>query len=166
MAAGSATARRRAADASRRLQALTDISRLISLGLDSRAIAQHTAEAIARLLDSPYARLWQLDATSGDLILVAGAGELNEADDVGRRRSASLNTLNHRVLAEGRIFQSTDVSSAPGVNQQVQQLGLKTYFGVPLVVGDRKYGILTIRFFDDRVVDEADIELVEAIAAQ
>src|SRR5262245_43715530 len=139
MAAGSVTARRRAADTSRRLQALTDISRLISLGLDSRAIAQHTADAIARLLDSPYARLWQLDPVNGDLILVAGAGRLNPSDDVGRRRAASLNTLNHRILAEGRIFQSTDVSNQPGVNPAIEQLGLKTYFGVPLVLGDRKY---------------------------
>ncbi|HEX3246649.1 MAG TPA: GAF domain-containing protein [Chloroflexota bacterium] len=166
MATESATVRRRPADTGRRLQALTDISRLISLGLDSQAIGAHTAAAIARLLDSPYARLWQLDPSNGDLVLVAGAGRLSDAADIGRRRPVSLNTLNHRVLAGGRIFQSGDISAERGINRAVQRLGLKTYVGVPLAVGDRKYGVLAIRFYDERTVGQADLELVEAIASQ
>lgn len=169
MPTGSVTARRQgSSDTSRRLQALTDIGCLVTLGLDPRAIVSHTAQAVARLLDAPYARIWQLDEASGDLVLVAVAGPLSPSEDIGRRRSAALNTLNHQVLARGQIYQTKHILGEPGwVNSEVsERLNLHTYVGVPLMIGERKYGILSLRFTDRRVICQEDLELVQAFVAQ
>ncbi|MFN0072248.1 MAG: GAF domain-containing protein, partial [Chloroflexota bacterium] len=169
MPTGSVTARgQTSADACRRLEALANSSCLISLGLDAEAILTHTAQTIARLLDSPYLRIWQLEKSTGDLILVAVAGDLSPTGDLGRRCSVVLNTLNLQVLARGQLYQTANIQLESGwVNSDVsERLNLPTYVGVPLIVGDRTYGLISMRFKDARIIRPEDLELAQAIAAQ
>ncbi len=155
-------------DSARGLQALAEISRLVMLGLDERAILQHVTEAMARLLHSPYARLWMLERQTGDLVVVATAGPLTSEAEIGLRRPASLCNLNQAVLADGRIFQTPDVAADPRWHNRAvtTEHGLRTYLGVPLLVGEHRYAIMTLLFPESRVIGPADLELVEAVAAQ
>ena len=155
-------------DTERRLEALTEIRRLVALGLDEQAICQHLTEAVARLLGSPYARLWVLEDETGDLVLVATAGALAPVGEIGLRRPASLANLNRAVLASGQVYQAADVGADPRWSNRsaVEHLDLHAYLGVPLLVGERRYGILTLLFPDQRTFGAGDLELVETIAAQ
>ena len=140
-------------DAARRLQALAEISRLVTLGLDERAILQHVTEAVTRLFDAPYAGMWMLEAHTGDLVVAATAGPLSSAVQPGLRRPPGTNTLNQVVLAHGQPYQTADVEAHPNwVNHAIsQRWGLRTYLGVPLMVGERRFGILTLLFHEPRV---------------
>src|SRR5207248_1001233 len=111
---------------------------------------------------------WMLDEEAGDLVLAAAAGELARSDQVGLRRPATLNNLSQSVLGSGRVYQTSDVEADPRwANHGVtDRLGLRTYLGVPLVVGEQRYGILTLLFREARTFGTDDIELVETVAAQ
>lgn len=154
-------------DVVRRLQALADISRLITLGLDQTAILQHVTEALARLLDSPYARLWMLDDATNDLVLVANAGALTTKDDLGLRRSGP-DSVNRTVIASGRLYHTSDILAHPlWFNRAIsERYGLHSYVGVPLAVQDRRLGVLTLLFPGHRAFDAEDLELVETVGAQ
>ena len=152
----------------RRLRALAEIGRLITLGFDESAMLRHITETLARLLNCPYARLWKLAHENGELELVAAAGPLVPANQIGLRRPVGTTTLNASVLASGRIFQTPDVESDPRwFNRDTSTgLGLHTYVGVPLVVGDRCVGILTLLFHGHVTIASEDIELIETVSAQ
>ncbi len=47
-----------------------------------------------------------------------------------------------------------------------ERWGFRTYLGVPLMVGERRFGILTLMFHRRRVFGTEDLELVEIVAAQ
>ena len=146
-------------EADRRLQALAEISRLVTLGLDERAILQHVTEALARLLDSPYARLWMLDEGNGDLVLAVTAGTLTTASEISVRWSAELGSLNHAVLESGQMFQTPDVTADPRWRNRAatSRHGLRTYLGVPLLVGEQRFGILTLLFHQAREIGRAHV---------
>jgi diguanylate cyclase (GGDEF)-like protein/PAS domain S-box-containing protein len=152
----------------RRLEALAEIGRLITVGFDEDAILRHTTEVVARLLNCPYARLWKFASDSGELELVAAAGALVPAGQIGIRRPVGTTTLNASVLAEGRIYQTSDVERDPRwFNREISQRhGLRTYVGVPLVMGDRRFGILTLLFPGHITIHGEDLELVEVVSAQ
>ena len=155
-------------DAERRLQALGEICRLVALGGDEQAILQHVTDAVTRLLGPPYARLWMLEEETGDLVLVATAGPLTGPDEIGQRRPASLGTLNQAVLATGQIYQTSDVGADPRwfSGAASRRAGLHTYLGVPLMAGERRYGIMALLFRERRIFGSDDLELVESVAAQ
>lgn len=155
-------------DSSRRLQALADIGNLVTLGLDAHAIVEHTTQAIARLTRSPRARMWLVDEETDDLVLDATAGEASAPEDIGQRRPAVLNTLNHRILAKGEVYQTTDASAEPGWTgpRLGREHDLHTFVGVPLAVGTRKYGILSLRFPDARVLADEDLDVLKTMASQ
>lgn len=155
-------------DAGRRLDALAEISRLVTLGLDELAILRHVTEALARLLDSPYARLWTLDEDTGDLVLAATAGSLTRPAELGLRRPAVLRNLNRSILESGRLYHTTDVAADPRWTRRdlSGSIGLCTYLGMPLVVGERRYGILNLLFSGRRRLASEDRELVEVVAVQ
>ena len=165
---GSAASSAVGRDPERRLEALTEISRLIALGLDEQAILQHVTESMARLLGSPYARLWMLEDETGDLLLVAAAGALAPTGEIGLRRPASLHHLNRTVLAAGRIYQTPNVAVDPRWFNRaaVEQLGLHTYLGVPLLIGEQWYGILTLLFTERQEFGAEDLDMVGTVAGQ
>lgn len=161
--------RARAPRSNRRLQALAEVGRLVMLGFDQDAILRHTTELLAQLLDCPYARLWSRSRTNGDLVLVATAGALAAPNThIGLRRPVGTTTLNADVLASGSIYQTTRVEDDPRwFNRRiVEEHGLHSYVGVPLLVGEQRFGILTLLFPGERVIAGEDLELVEVVAAQ
>ncbi|MDP8924705.1 MAG: hypothetical protein M3O34_17765 [Chloroflexota bacterium] len=115
-------------DGGRRLHALTEISRLVTLGIEEPAILRHLAEAVARLLAAPYAGLWMLDEATGDLVVVATAAPLGPAIEPGLRRPAGCDSLNQVVLASGRLYQTADVEAHPNwINHSMtRRYGLRT----------------------------------------
>ena len=157
-----------ARDSDRRLQALTEIGRLITLGLEESPILQHAAEAVARLLEAPFVGLWLLDPDRGDLVVAATAGPLRDGLEAGFRRPPAVRTLNRVVLESGRLFQTDEVEAHPAWMNHAftRQHGLKSYLGVPLTVRDQPYGILAILFRERLTLGQQDLELVEAIAGQ
>lgn len=157
-----------AGDTERRLQALAEISRLITLGSDQAAIPGHVTQAISRLLPSPYVHLWHVDDETNDLILIATAGALTTSAAIGQRHQADAYSLDQAVLAGGRPYQTSDVLAEPRwLNRAVSERhGLFTYLGVPLMVGQHRYGVLTQLCAGHRVIPTADVALVETLAGQ
>jgi GAF domain-containing protein/anti-sigma regulatory factor (Ser/Thr protein kinase) len=158
--------RRELAEKAARLQALTDLSRLLMSSLDPTRVFESVVSLAGRLLDSPVAMLLVVERETDELVVRARAGV----------RNPELRRVNRFHRGEGLVgwiweqqqplLLAEVAADHRAVNLDwVRAEGLRGFAGVPLVTGADCIGVLCVMRPGPRPFTGQDRELLEAFAA-
>jgi K+-sensing histidine kinase KdpD len=153
----------------RRKDLLQDVSPRIIQSLDAEEVLNTVAEATLRVIDYQHFRLYRWDESSGRLVLVKSVA----------RDAAYEHTDWHTVklsLGEGitgiaaqsrRAFLVPDGSVDSRIVYPVGTTRIpESIISVPMVTGDRLFGVLSLARKGARSLSDEDLRLMESIAAQ
>src|SRR6266581_267481 len=161
--------RRRQLLLQRRKDLLQDVSPRIVQSLDAEEVRNTVAEATLRVIDYQPFRLYRWDESSGRLILVKSVA----------RAEAYEHTDWHTVtfsLGEGisgfaaQSRRAVLVPDGSVDSRMVYPIGTtripESIISVPMVTGDRLFGVLSLARMGARSLSDEDLRLMESIAAQ
>ncbi|MGH3992361.1 MAG: GAF and HD-GYP domain-containing protein, partial [Pseudonocardiaceae bacterium] len=131
-------------------------------GLD--AIVRATIEEVHRGMGADAAAIVRLGADGGHE-LVAGAGPLGDPS-VRRYTPPAGRGLISRCLRESRAVLAPDVRREPDYHPTPVTAATRCELDVPVVVGGRPWGALTVQSWQAEAFDEEDVRLLRAVADQ
>ena len=151
-----------------KLAALSEVARLMTSSETDERVFQAIAEATVTLVGAAHARVWADDPEARALSTRGGFG-------IDPRIEASMTdypVIPYGQGLSGRIFESrtpeyiSDAQRDPRwLNRRLlTELGLHAFAGVPLVAGDRAFGVLAILFSEERQFTPEDKELMGLLA--
>jgi len=154
----------------RKLAALSQLTHLVTSAADSAHVFPAVARCAAHVFEAGMARVWVDEPAAGGLRARGSFGIDPEIE--GIMTDYPVIAYGHGVV--GRIFESrtpeflSDLGADPRwLNRRlVTEAGLCAFAGLPLVVGDRTVGVLSIIFGEQRDFDAEDRELMAVIADQ
>jgi GAF domain-containing protein/ActR/RegA family two-component response regulator len=151
----------------RRLTTLHEVNRAVSASLDLDTVLVTLAKTAADFFGAQLAAVWVLDETGAWLVRRGTAGE----------RALEENLLERVAFGEGAIgwiakhqmpLISANVASDDELSYREWALshGLQGFTGMPLVVGDRLVGVLTLNTRETAPLASDQVTMVQAVAAQ
>jgi signal transduction histidine kinase len=149
----------------RRLEALLEATRQLSSIQPLETLLQKIAEACGRLLgtDSVGLRL-----VEGDELVVAGMS--GDASEIMTRRLRIGESLSGFVAKTGEPLVVPDLATDPRVIEAhrapLMRSGYRGWLGVPVKVGDRTAGVLSIRTRRESGFSAEDVSIALAFASQ
>jgi K+-sensing histidine kinase KdpD len=161
--------RRRQLLLQRRKDLLQDVSPRIIQSLDAEEVLNTVAEATLRVIDYQHFRLYRWDESSERLILVKSVAraESYERTDWQSVRLALGEGITGIAAQTRRAFLVPDASVDsrmvyPAGTTPIQE----SIISVPMVTGDRLFGVLSLARQGARSLTDEDLRLMESIAAQ
>ncbi len=155
--------RRRAA-----AERLAEVGRLLSQSLDSAEVAQLIADNVLTLLGAEVATVCQLDPASGDMVVIALAGEVDHIHrDMVLPAGAGVIGLAVRervVVVTPDLLADPSVTLTPELQAAIERAAYRAALAVPLVVKDQIVGALGIGAKTGRVFTNEEIRLAQAFA--
>ena len=129
---------------SRRLETLTRVAEMLTATLSLDEVLQRVVDAAAELFDSSVARLWLVEDDGAHVTLRASVGA--RASGEGWRPFRVGEGLVGTVVATREALAVADVGSDPRTRDvaQLRAEGTRSAAVVPLLVGDRVLGALSI----------------------
>jgi two-component system, cell cycle sensor histidine kinase and response regulator CckA len=149
-----------------RLETLLEISRELSRIQPLEALLAKIAEACGHLLDSDSVgiRIRQED----DLVLAGAYGDAREAMPTPRLKVGE--SLSGIVAASGTPLVVDDAANDPRMTpahrEAYRRGGYKSFLAVPLVLGERVLGVLSIRTRREQGFSLEDVSVASAFASQ
>lgn len=144
-----------------REQALREVGRALAEHLSEDEALALAVRHAANLLESPYTRVWFLEA-NGELVCAAAEGFITEWGAKERLAPRSVAGL----VARGDLLNLEDAPShyAWADPTFAGRTGLRPYIGTPLVRADRRLGVLEVMREPGRPFSENDEQLLLALA--
>lgn len=160
------TTRQELAEKAARLEALTELSRLLMSTLDPTRVFEYVVSSAARLLDASVAFLMAVEGEADELIRQAGVG-MRRPDLRQKERFRRGEGLVGWVWAQQRPLRVMEIADDPRMLnlEWVRAEGLRGFAGVPVMVGSDCIGVLCVMRADPRPFTDQDQELLEAFAA-
>src|SRR2546429_2841673 len=161
--------RRRQLLLQRRKDLLQDVSPRIIQSLDAEEVLNTVAEATLRVIDYQHFRLYRWDESSGRLILVKSVARAESYEHTDWHTV----TLSLGEGISGTAAQSRRALLVPDASvdsRMVYPTGTtripESIISVPMVTGDRLFGVLSLARMGARSLSDADLRLMESIARQ
>ncbi len=149
-----------------RLETLVEVSRQLSGIQPLESLLDSIAQACGRLLGSESVGFRLLDGD--DLVVMGAAGDARQVMSAPRLKRGE--SLSGRVAETGQPVIVPRVDDDPRVLPQHQEAlrrhGYRAWLGVPVKVGDRLIGVLSIRSRQERGFSEAHVGIATAFASQ
>jgi PAS domain S-box-containing protein len=149
-----------------RLETLVDASRQLSGIQPLESLLDSIAEACGRLLGSESVGFRLLDGD--DLVVTGSWGDARQVMSTPRLKVGE--SLSGRVAETGEPVIVTRVDDDPRVlprhQEALRRHGYRAWLGVPVKVGHRLIGVLSIRTRQERGFSEADVGIATAFASQ
>ncbi|HEX7513655.1 MAG TPA: GAF domain-containing protein, partial [Candidatus Methylomirabilis sp.] len=150
---------------SARFRALSELSRKVTASLDLQQVFDYAVQAAVDLLDLALARLWVWQEDSGLLKVQASAGH---ADLLAPPRE----TLSSGEGFAGSVFRSLTVVTLTEAGEDPRfaerawalRMGVRNVAVVPLHLGERAVGVLSVARRSGRTFQEDDVELLTSFA--
>jgi PAS domain S-box-containing protein len=152
----------------REAEAIVELGRVLTQGLDVDSVAQRLVELARGLLRATATTAYRLDADAGDFVCLAISG------DMGPFRPGGVVPRDSGVVAaavrRGRTVWSADVLEDPQIRFDdetrawIEQAGYRAVLAVPLRVKERTIGAFAIGDVLGRVFTPEDVRLAEAFA--
>jgi signal transduction histidine kinase/CheY-like chemotaxis protein len=140
-----------------------DVGIALSRGDTLHELLQPCAEATVRFLDAAFARIWWLPPGGDVLELQASAGLYTHLD--GPHAHVPLGHLKiGRIAQERRPVLTNEVQTDPCISDPswARREGMVAFAGYPLVVKDRRLGVLAV--FSRRALSETVLRTLEGVA--
>ncbi|MBI4588266.1 MAG: GAF domain-containing protein [Candidatus Rokubacteria bacterium] len=149
-----------------RLEKLLEASRELSPIQSVGSLPGQIAEACGRLLDSNSVGLHLVE---GEKLVVSGTwGDVRETMPTPRIKIGQ--SLTGIVAAAGEPLIAPDLAAAdrllPEQREAVRRLGHRAWLGVPVKVGERLVGVLSVRTRGERGLGPEDLAIATAFASQ
>jgi PAS domain S-box-containing protein len=169
--------RRHAEELARRVEAqasLAAIATQLTSMYGSDAILQRTVDEAARLLEADSARIdlverstktmhWVFGSTGSEVLFPRGGGD----DVVTLHEGVSgLAVTERRVVRTGNYLEDDSFHHGAGPDGYVATYGIHSVMAAPLFAGSQTLGTLTVSALRRDAFDEADGELLGALATQ
>ncbi|HSE93616.1 MAG TPA: GAF domain-containing protein, partial [Methylomirabilota bacterium] len=154
--------RRRAAEALQR------IGRDLAHSLDPEEVGARVVASVLGLIGAKRASLYRLEDDSGDLILLATAGEVKPANDVLPHGvgTAGLAAVSRRPVACSDVLADDRLTWTAAVRAAIEPTRYRAVLSVPLLVRSRLFGVLAIADEAGRAFTIDEVSLAQAFADQ
>ncbi len=148
----------------RRLEALAGLGRTLTATLSLDDVLQRVVDAAVTIFDASESRLWLVDEDGRTLSLQAASG--STAPVVGQYRFAVGEGLVGALVQARRPLVVPDLVADPRVRNRERVIaeGLVSLAGVPITLGGRILGALTIAVRRWQEYAAEEIELLESVA--
>src|SRR5256884_6405383 len=161
--------RRRQLLLQKRKELLQDVSPRIVQSLDAEEVLNTVAEATLRVIDYQHFRLYRWDESSGRLILVKSVARAEAYEHTDWHTvTLSLGEGISGIAAQSR--RALLVPDASVDSRMVYPKGTtripESIISVPMVTGDRLFGVLSLARTGARSLSDEDLRVMESIAAQ
>ena len=149
----------------RRLAALTRLTETLTATLSLEEVLDRVVRSAVDLFGSSVSRVWLLDP-DGSLSLRASAGAVSTV--VGRTRFAAGEGLMGHIVATRASLLVPDLreDTRPANAERIRAEGIISFAGVPLMLGDRVLGALSVSVRERRPFDEEDLNLLQSLGSQ
>jgi K+-sensing histidine kinase KdpD len=161
--------RRRQILLEKRKDLLQDVSPRIIESLDAEEILNTVAEATLKVIDYQHFRLYRWDEAAERLVLVKSVAraEPYERTDWHTVKLALGQGITGIAAQSRKSFLIPDVSLDSRMVYPVGTIPLEeSILSVPMVTGDRLFGVLSLARLGARSLSDEDLRLMESIAAQ
>jgi signal transduction histidine kinase/CheY-like chemotaxis protein len=150
---------------------LAEVTRALNEALDARFVAHRAAQTVQRLLGCAVALVYRARVETGDLEILARAGDPGPgfAGDFSIPRSAALAGLAARtreIVSTADVLADHRVELTPELRLRIEQGHHRAVLAVPLVVQEAVLGVLVVGDAKGRVFDAGAIGLARAVADQ
>ena len=142
--------------------ALTRAAHVMASALTRADIHEHLLEQAAQLVGSSKTAVMVVDPR-GDLVPAATRGFTEDAEKrmIFRRGEGVLG----RVISSQRAYICNDVDADPRVSRRlVGPEGIRSFMHVPIVLGDRLYGLLSVNSEQVRSYGERELRVITELA--
>jgi GAF domain-containing protein len=155
-----------AANRGRRLATLARLTETLTSTLSLEEVLGRVAQSAVDLFGSSLARLWLLDAEGTTLALRAQAGAQASVED--RTRLALGEGITGQIVLTRAPVVVDDLRADPrGTNPaRVRAEGLVSFAGVPLFLGDRVLGAVSVAVRERRPFSDEDLSLLQSLSNQ
>ena len=152
----------------REAEAIAELGRVLTQGLDVDAVAQRLVELARGLLRATATTAYRLDPDSGDFVCLAISGDMGpfRPGGVVPRDSGVVG----RAVRHDRTVWSADILNDPQIQftedtrRWIEQAGYRAVLAVPLRVKSRVIGAFAVGDVLGRVFAPEDVRLAEAFA--
>jgi len=152
------------------LRAFTELARLISSSLNAQEVFDFVVRSAAKLLNAKIVRLWAEDQSAGGFVVQAVYG----IDPQILREHTLVPIIRPGEGVIGRIIETKTAEYIPDVREEprwlnkhlASALDLVSFAGVPIVMGDRVLGVLTIMTDRVREFSREEKDLANVFADQ
>ncbi len=152
-------------------ESLSEIGRLISRSLDPDEVQQRIADSVRLMLGTARATLFRLDPAPGALRVVAVSGAAGPAREVGAvfpagTGVAGLAVRERRPVVTPDFLADPRVAHPEAMRERLAAATHRAVIAVPLLVGSRVIGALSVRDRPGRPFDPEEVHLLQAFADQ
>ena len=150
-----------------RLRTLIRLNRLVSSSLDLGDVLREITTAAAQIMQSPLVAFWMIDREGRGFDLIAVSDEEIWAQFPHRWRPIDKGIIGwvarHRTIANVPDIAADDRFVTSG---WFHERGLRSYFGIPVIVDDALVAVLSLNARRPFVVTEDDRSLLDTFVAQ
>ncbi len=148
-----------------RLEILTQLMRVIAASLDPDVILPAVAQAAVSLFPGAACRLWTAE---GERIRMRAESGVHEVGDTAPTDIALGEGLVGAVCAAGRplLLEDASAGARPAEAGWIHAQGFVSAAVLPLVVGSRRVGAVSLFTRDPHAFDAGEVAVLEAIAEQ
>jgi PAS domain S-box-containing protein len=157
--------RRRAAES------LAAVARLVTESLDPEEVARRVADSACTLLKAQHAALYRIEPATGDLVLLALAGDVGPGIAPGLVLPAGAGVVGlavkeRRPVTTANVLATPRVSLPPGPRALFEHAPYRAVLAAPLVARDAVVGVFSVGDALGRVFSDREVELLQAFADQ
>ncbi|HKZ04317.1 MAG TPA: GAF domain-containing protein [Methylomirabilota bacterium] len=155
-----------ATDRGRRLATLARVHETLTASLSLEDVLDRVAQSVVDLFGSSVSRLWLVDeggqtmslrASAGAVTAVEGATRMQVGEGLmGRIVATRAALLVPDLLADGRAVSG----------DRIRAEGIISFAGIPLTLGDRVLGALSVAVRERRPFDDEDLGLLHSLGSQ
>jgi GAF domain-containing protein/CheY-like chemotaxis protein/anti-sigma regulatory factor (Ser/Thr protein kinase) len=155
-----------ATDRGRRLATLARLTETLTATLSLEEVLDRVARSAVDLFGSSVSRLWLLDEDSRGLSLRASAGAVSAVQ--GHTRMGVGEGLMGYIVTTRAPLLVPDLREDPRPHnmERIRAEGIISFAGMPLLLGDRVLGALSVSVRERRPFDEEDLGLLQSLGSQ
>jgi signal transduction histidine kinase/uncharacterized protein YigA (DUF484 family) len=152
-------------------EGLAELGRLLSQSLDFDAVVSQIVESVRKLLGVKAALLFTYEPRSGDLVALAGSGDVRARLEPPVVFPKGTNVVGFAVQERRPIFSPDALAdprflSDPAAHTRLDASPDRAILALPLLVQDRVIGAVSLRDVIGRVFGPEEIRLAQAFADQ
>lgn len=147
------------------LELINSLTTSVSTTMDLDGMLEVMLDRVSQLIDAKAGEIFLLEEAQGVYRLAIHSGSSLEAFWNKEQFSEGEGFIG-RVIRLGKPAWTTKLPEESHLNtSQVKAAGIGTLVGVPLTAPSKVVGILTLAFEGERIIEEREISLLEAIGA-
>jgi GAF domain-containing protein len=149
-------------------ESLAEVGRLITQSLDLPEVGQRIVDSMCRLVNARVAAFYQIAPETGDFVMLAGTEATREWHPVIPKGNATvgLAVLERRPVATPDVLSDPRITVPPAMRPRIEKSNIRSVLALPLIVGDRVIGGLSVGAEAGRVFHAEEVALAQNFADQ